>query len=189
MFTLDTLRSSGLTSALCSYNISANSTGPLPVSTGTSRTSDEEDRSNKRMVSSTTAQTFTAPSMMKPQGSVLMEKGKAVLTYLQHELLHDNPIDDRVTIGTSLVADVLLLMRQQPMLSLSLMFPHNYLTFRCPLLHRTSGDTERRYHLKYYKTSLCVHSSDSRGFCIKNGPHCAFGHGNNDLRLPIKDIK
>lgn len=59
----------------------------------------------------------------------------------------------------------------------------------CALLHRTSGDTERRYHLKYYKTSLCVHSSDSRGFCIKNGPHCAFGHGNNDLRLPVKEIK
>lgn len=28
---------------------------------------------------------------------------------------------------------------------------------RCPFLHRTAGDTERRYHLRYYKTCMCVH--------------------------------
>ncbi|KAL0279512.1 UNVERIFIED_CONTAM: hypothetical protein PYX00_001052 [Menopon gallinae] len=59
----------------------------------------------------------------------------------------------------------------------------------CPYLHRTAGDTERRYHLRYYKTCMCVHDTDSRGFCVKNGPHCAFAHGNHDLRPPVYDIK
>eukprot|EP00095_Tigriopus_kingsejongensis_P011436 maker-scaffold222_size251774-snap-gene-0.25 protein:Tk11436 transcript:maker-scaffold222_size251774-snap-gene-0.25-mRNA-1 annotation:"ring finger protein unkempt-like protein" len=59
----------------------------------------------------------------------------------------------------------------------------------CPYLHRTAGDTERRYHLKYYKTGMCVHDTDNRGYCVKNGPHCAFAHGNNDLRPPVYDIR
>lgn len=59
----------------------------------------------------------------------------------------------------------------------------------CPLLHRTAGDTERRYHLRYYKTGMCVHDTDNRGYCVKNGPHCAFAHGANDLRPPVYDIK
>nr|CAD7429185.1 unnamed protein product [Timema monikensis] len=59
----------------------------------------------------------------------------------------------------------------------------------CPFLHRTAGDTERRYHLRYYKTCMCVHDTDTRGFCAKNGPHCAFAHGNNDLRPAVYDIK
>ncbi|XP_046394378.1 RING finger protein unkempt [Ischnura elegans] len=59
----------------------------------------------------------------------------------------------------------------------------------CPFLHRTAGDTERRYHLRYYKTCMCVHDTDSRGYCVKNGPHCAFAHGNHDLRPPVYDIK
>lgn len=66
----------------------------------------------------------------------------------------------------------------------------NYIFFsRCPLLHRTAGDTERRYHLRYYKTCMCVHDTDSRGYCVKNGPHCAFAHGSNDLRPPVYDVK
>ncbi|XP_063886090.1 RING finger protein unkempt homolog isoform X1 [Scylla paramamosain] len=52
----------------------------------------------------------------------------------------------------------------------------------CPYLHRTAGDTERRYHLRYYKTGMCVHDTDSRGMCVKNGPHCAFAHGVEDVR-------
>lgn len=36
---------------------------------------------------------------------------------------------------------------------------------------------------------MCVHDTDARGFCVKNGPHCAFAHGNNDLRPPVYDIK
>ena len=60
---------------------------------------------------------------------------------------------------------------------------------RCPYLHRTAGDTERRYHLKYYKTGMCVHDTDNRGFCVKNGPHCAFAHGANDLRPAVYDIR
>ncbi|XP_065214076.1 RING finger protein unkempt [Planococcus citri] len=59
----------------------------------------------------------------------------------------------------------------------------------CPYLHRTAGDTERRYHLRYYKTCVCVHDTDNRGNCVKNGPHCAFAHGNHDLRPPVYDIK
>ena len=55
------------------------------------------------------------------------------------------------------------------------------------MLHRTAGDTERRYHLRYYKTSVCVHETDARGHCVKNGPHCAFAHGAHDLRPPIYD--
>ncbi|XP_010834892.1 PREDICTED: uncharacterized protein LOC104986126 [Bison bison bison] len=46
---------------------------------------------------------------------------------------------------------------------------------RCPYLHRTTGDTERKYHLRYYKTGTCIHETDARGHCVKNGLHCAFG--------------
>ena len=60
---------------------------------------------------------------------------------------------------------------------------------RCPLLHRTAGDTERRYPLRYYKTGMCVHDTDNRGYCVKNGPHCAFAHGANDLRPPVYDSR
>lgn len=55
----------------------------------------------------------------------------------------------------------------------------------CPYLHRNTNDTERRYHLRYYKTSICIHETDSKtGNCMKNGVHCAFAHG-KDLRQPI----
>ncbi|CAD7091414.1 unnamed protein product [Hermetia illucens] len=59
----------------------------------------------------------------------------------------------------------------------------------CPFLHRTAGDTERRYHLRYYKTCMCVHDTDARGYCVKNGHHCAFAHGVHDQRPPVYDIK
>src|SRR5256885_11779844 len=59
----------------------------------------------------------------------------------------------------------------------------------CPFLHRTSGDTERRYHLRYYKTGICVYDTDSRGYCVKNGQHCAFAHGVHDLRNPVYDVR
>ena len=36
---------------------------------------------------------------------------------------------------------------------------------------------------------MCVHDTDARGYCVKNGPHCAFAHGNHDLRPPVYDIK
>lgn len=61
--------------------------------------------------------------------------------------------------------------------------------YSCQYLHRTAGDTERRYHLRYYKTSTCVYETDSRGFCVKNGPHCAFAHGPHDLRPPVYDVR
>ncbi|KAL3876957.1 hypothetical protein ACJMK2_034733 [Sinanodonta woodiana] len=59
----------------------------------------------------------------------------------------------------------------------------------CPFLHRTAGDTERRYHLRYYKTGTCVYETDTKGHCVKNGPHCAFAHGALDLRPPVYDIR
>ncbi|XP_065066413.1 putative E3 ubiquitin-protein ligase UNKL isoform X1 [Rhopilema esculentum] len=59
----------------------------------------------------------------------------------------------------------------------------------CPYLHRVAGDVERRYHLRYYKTSPCVHETDPRGLCVKNGAHCAFAHGPADLRQPVYDIR
>ncbi len=36
---------------------------------------------------------------------------------------------------------------------------------------------------------MCVHDTDNRGYCVKNGPHCAFAHGTNDLRPPVYDIR
>ncbi|GMR60664.1 hypothetical protein PMAYCL1PPCAC_30859 [Pristionchus mayeri] len=57
----------------------------------------------------------------------------------------------------------------------------------CPFLHRVSGDVERKYHLRYYKTAQCVHGTDARGQCMKNGPHCAFAHSAIDLRQPQHD--
>ncbi|XP_053527593.1 putative E3 ubiquitin-protein ligase UNKL isoform X7 [Artibeus jamaicensis] len=59
----------------------------------------------------------------------------------------------------------------------------------CPYLHRTTGDTERKYHLRYYKTGTCIHETDARGHCVKNGLHCAFAHGPLDLRPPVCDIR
>ncbi|KAJ3608075.1 hypothetical protein NHX12_025125 [Muraenolepis orangiensis] len=59
----------------------------------------------------------------------------------------------------------------------------------CPFLHRTAGDTERRYHLRYYKTGSCIHETDGKGHCSKNGSHCAFAHGSHDLRSPVYDIR
>uniref|UniRef100_A0A8C8J8B2 C3H1-type domain-containing protein n=1 Tax=Oncorhynchus tshawytscha TaxID=74940 RepID=A0A8C8J8B2_ONCTS len=59
----------------------------------------------------------------------------------------------------------------------------------CPFLHGTAGDTERRYHLRYYKTGSCIHETDGKGHCGKNGSHCAFAHGSHDLRCPIYDVR
>lgn len=59
----------------------------------------------------------------------------------------------------------------------------------CQFLHRTAGDTERRYHLRYYKTGSCIHETDAKGHCSKNGSHCAFAHGSHDLRSPVYDIR
>ncbi|XP_010011168.1 PREDICTED: putative E3 ubiquitin-protein ligase UNKL, partial [Nestor notabilis] len=51
------------------------------------------------------------------------------------------------------------------------------------------SDTERKYHLRYYKTGTCIHETDARGHCAKNGIHCAFAHGPHDLRPPVYDIR
>ncbi|KAK2498903.1 hypothetical protein MC885_018782 [Smutsia gigantea] len=59
----------------------------------------------------------------------------------------------------------------------------------CPYLHRTAGDTERKYHLRYYKTGICIHETDARGHCLRNGLHCAFAHGPLDLRPPVCDVR
>lgn len=36
---------------------------------------------------------------------------------------------------------------------------------------------------------MCVYETDSRGFCVKNGAHCAFAHGQHDLRMPVFDVR
>uniref|UniRef100_A0A182LY08 C3H1-type domain-containing protein n=1 Tax=Anopheles culicifacies TaxID=139723 RepID=A0A182LY08_9DIPT len=43
--------------------------------------------------------------------------------------------------------------------------------------------------MRYYKTCMCVHDTDARGYCVKNGHHCAFAHGIHDQRPPVYDIK
>jgi hypothetical protein len=65
----------------------------------------------------------------------------------------------------------------------------NFSFSSCQLLHRNANDTEKRYHLRYYKTGLCTHESDAKGHCLKNGPHCSYAHGANDLRQPILDSR
>ena len=61
--------------------------------------------------------------------------------------------------------------------------------FSCPFLHRNANDTERRYHLRYFKTGICTHETDVKGHCLKNGLHCSSGHGANDLRQPVLDSR
>lgn len=36
---------------------------------------------------------------------------------------------------------------------------------------------------------MCVHDTDARGLCTKNGAHCAFAHGAPDLRPPVLDAR
>ena len=36
---------------------------------------------------------------------------------------------------------------------------------------------------------MCVHDTDNKGFCVKNGLHCAFAHGTGDLRTAVYDIR
>lgn len=58
----------------------------------------------------------------------------------------------------------------------------------CPYLHHNNGDTERHYHLRYFKTEKCIHPTNSSGICSKNGVHCMFAHGDDDLRDPVYDL-
>lgn len=56
----------------------------------------------------------------------------------------------------------------------------------CVYLHRVSGDVERKYHLRYYKTAQCVHSTDTRGQCVKVWcylPLLTWGSERSTLRL------
>ncbi len=59
----------------------------------------------------------------------------------------------------------------------------------CHLLHRNANDTEKRYHLRYFKTGLCTHEADTKGHCLKNAVHCSYAHGANDLRQPVLDSR
>jgi len=58
----------------------------------------------------------------------------------------------------------------------------------CPYLHHNIGDTERHYHLRYYKTEKCLYPATGTGVCSKNGQHCMFAHGHEDLRDPVYDL-
>ncbi|KAL3319534.1 hypothetical protein Ciccas_001790 [Cichlidogyrus casuarinus] len=59
----------------------------------------------------------------------------------------------------------------------------------CPYAHRNAGDTERRYHPRYFKTGCCIYETTDNGSCVKNGLHCAFAHGPDDVRTPVYDIR
>ena len=56
---------------------------------------------------------------------------------------------------------------------------------RCKLLHKNAGDTERKYHLRHYKTVICPNETDGSGHCVKNGAHCPFSHTRADVRQPL----
>jgi len=58
----------------------------------------------------------------------------------------------------------------------------------CTYLHHNLGDTECIYHLRYFKTTPCIHESNEFGLCRRYGRHCAFGHGEEDFRAAIFDI-
>lgn len=34
-----------------------------------------------------------------------------------------------------------------------------------------------------------MYDTDAKGYCKKNGPHCAYAHGAQDLRAPVLDIR
>lgn len=34
-----------------------------------------------------------------------------------------------------------------------------------------------------------MYETDARGYCTKNGPHCAFAHGPHDIRPPVYDVR
>ena len=34
-----------------------------------------------------------------------------------------------------------------------------------------------------------MYETDARGSCVKNGQHCAFAHGAQDLRPPVYDVR
>lgn len=36
---------------------------------------------------------------------------------------------------------------------------------------------------------MCVYDTDARGYCVKNGAHCAFAHGSHDLRMAVFDVR
>lgn len=42
--------------------------------------------------------------------------------------------------------------------------------------------------MRYYKTERCIIDTENKGSCTKNGPHCAFAHGADDIRAPVFDI-
>jgi hypothetical protein len=44
---------------------------------------------------------------------------------------------------------------------------------------------EIAYHPSRYKTQACAYPTDASGVCIRFGMHCAFAHGDDDLRKPI----
>ena len=48
--------------------------------------------------------------------------------------------------------------------------------------------TECIYHLRYFKTTPCIHDSNELGVCYRYGRHCAFCHGEEDFRAPIFDV-
>lgn len=168
-----TWRSFGSSNVHYFYSTSVQLTDPSPVFIGTSWIKEGGDRKRKGMAPSIIVLMFTALSTMKRQGFARPEMS----TYQGFLLASASFI-------YGLEALYCLFLVRVMNCWLKVLF-----SFSCPYLHRVAGDVERRYHLRYYKTATCVHETDTRGYCVKNGPHCAFAHGPLDLRQPVYDIR
>ena len=62
-----------------------------------------------------------------------------------------------------------------------------FIALASSLLH-SRGAAECIYHLRYFKTTPCIHDSNEFGTCLRYGRHCAFCHGDDDFRAPIFDV-
>uniref|UniRef100_A0A6I8NML3 Uncharacterized protein n=1 Tax=Ornithorhynchus anatinus TaxID=9258 RepID=A0A6I8NML3_ORNAN len=76
------------------YSTSAPSTGPSPVSTGTSSTSDAADPSAGATAPSTTAPTSTAPNTTRPRASAPPEMGERPSAGPGLRLPEGRPLDE-----------------------------------------------------------------------------------------------
>lgn len=59
----------------------------------------------------------------------------------------------------------------------------------CMALHKPANDVERKYHMRFYKTSTCIYETDAKGHCVRNGSHCPYAHGASDLRQAVFDVR
>lgn len=173
-------------SARCSCSTSAIAIGRLLASIGTFRTSAGDDLAMAAL--SSTAPISTAASTTKTQAAArTTSELRKLLCVLEGCACHYF----FAKFGRKLFAPRLLwkkyLLHNMLVHTRSCHATEFFVRFRlsCLYLHRVAGDVERRYHPRYYKTAMCVYETDANGFCVRNGAHCAYAHGNEDLREPI----